>query len=61
MLYAGIDVAKTFHVLAVVDEEGRMVMKPWTFNNDKAGFGSESPLPNSTAVALCRRRLTGRV
>ena len=42
MLYAGIDVAKYFHVLAIVDGEGRTVMKPWTFNNDKAGFDALS-------------------
>jgi transposase len=42
MFYAGIDIAKAFHVLAVVDEEGETVMKPWTFNNDKAGFAALS-------------------
>lgn len=38
MLFVGIDVAKAFHVAAVVDESGAVAAQPRGFDNDAGGF-----------------------
>lgn len=38
MLYVGIDVAKNKHDVTVLDETGKIIVKPLTFSNNKAGF-----------------------
>ncbi len=39
MIYVGIDVAKETHYAAVADASGKVLVKPFAFNNDAAGFG----------------------
>ena len=39
MIYAGVDIAKTDHVIGAVDETGAEVARPMGFKNDEAGFG----------------------
>jgi transposase len=38
MVYIGIDIAKRFHVLSAVDEDGRTVVESFRFANTDAGF-----------------------
>ena len=38
MIYAGVDIAKTDHVIGAVDEAGAEVAGPMGFKNDEAGF-----------------------
>lgn len=38
MIYAGVDIAKTDHVIGAVDEAGAEVAKPMGFRNTEAGF-----------------------
>ena len=38
MLYVGIDVAKSKHDVTVIDNTGKMVLKPITITNRKQGF-----------------------
>ena len=39
MYYVGIDIAKSFHVVSVIDdEETKVVNKPFKINNDAKGF-----------------------
>lgn len=38
MIYAGVDIAKTDHVIGAVDETGAEVAKPMRFKNSEAGF-----------------------
>lgn len=38
MLYVGIDVAKNKHDVTVLNEQGKVVLKPLTFSNNRAGF-----------------------
>lgn len=38
MIYAGVDIAKTDHVIGAVDEAGAEVAKPMAFKNTEAGF-----------------------
>ena len=38
MIYAGVDIAKTDHVIGAVDETGTEVAKPMRFKNSEAGF-----------------------
>ena len=38
MIYAGVDIAKTDHVIGAVDETGAEVAKPMPFKNSEAGF-----------------------
>jgi len=40
MFYAGIDIGKFSHTLAVSNSEGEIVQEPWSFNNDAAGFAA---------------------
>lgn len=38
MLFVGIDVAKNKHDVAVLNEQGKLVLKPITFSNNRDGF-----------------------
>ena len=38
MVYIGIDIAKRFHVLSAVDDDGRTVIESFKFANTDAGF-----------------------
>lgn len=38
MIYAGVDIAKTDHVIGAVDDSGEEVARPMAFKNDEAGF-----------------------
>ena len=39
MYYVGIDIAKSFHVVSVInDEETKVINKPFKINNDAKGF-----------------------
>ncbi|CNZ42624.1 pilin gene inverting-like protein [Streptococcus pneumoniae] len=38
MLYVGIDVAKNKHDVTALNVQGKTVLKPLTFSNNKAGF-----------------------
>jgi len=38
MYYVGIDIAKRTHVAVIMNEDNSLEMKPFSFNNDKAGF-----------------------
>lgn len=38
MIYAGVDIAKTDHVIGAVDETGAEIAKPMGFKNTEAGF-----------------------
>ena len=38
MYYVGIDIAKRSHVACVINEENRLVVKPFSFSSTKAGF-----------------------
>lgn len=38
MIYAGVDIAKTDHVIGAIDDSGEEVARPMPFKNDEAGF-----------------------
>ena len=38
MYYCGIDVAKRKHAIALLDEKGQLVQRPFTIENTRAGF-----------------------
>lgn len=38
MIFAGVDIAKTDHVIAAVDERGDTIARPMPFKNSEAGF-----------------------
>jgi transposase len=39
MYYVGIDIAKSFHVVSLIDdEETKVISKPFKINNDSKGF-----------------------
>lgn len=38
MLFVGIDVAKNKHEVIVLNEQGKIVLKPLTFSNNRTGF-----------------------
>lgn len=38
MIYAGVDIAKTDHVIGSIDDAGREVSRPMSFKNSEAGF-----------------------
>ena len=38
MYYCGIDVAKRKHAIALLDEHGQPVHRPFTIDNTRAGF-----------------------
>ena len=39
MYYVGIDIAKSFHVVSIIDDnETKVINKPFRINNDNKGF-----------------------
>jgi hypothetical protein len=38
MRYAGVDIASEVHVLAVVNEDGSVLVRPTSFGEDAAGY-----------------------
>lgn len=38
MIFVGIDVAKNKHDVAVLNDKGKLILKPLTFSNTRAGF-----------------------
>ena len=38
MIYAGVDIAKTDHVIGAVDERGAEMCRPMPFKNTEAGL-----------------------
>lgn len=56
MLYVGIDVAKNKHDVTVLNEQGKVVLKPLTFSNNRAGFelldNTLKQLNQDTLIAL---------
>jgi transposase len=38
MRFAGVDVASVTHVVALVDEDGKVLVKATTFTEDAAGY-----------------------
>ena len=47
MYYAGIDIAKSFHVACVVNQDDKVIKKSLKFNNDESGFEELHLLLNS--------------
>ena len=45
--YVGIDIAKSFHVACVVDQDDKVIKKSLKFNNDESGFDELLLLLNS--------------
>jgi len=45
--YVGIDIAKSFHVACVVDQNDKVIKKSLKFNNDESGFDELLLLLNS--------------
>ncbi|KGI74026.1 hypothetical protein HMPREF9458_00971, partial [Eggerthella lenta 1_1_60AFAA] len=48
MIYAGVDIAKTDHVIGAVDERGAEMCPPMPFKNTEAGL--ERPSRGSRAL-----------
>jgi transposase len=45
MRFAGIDVARSSHVVAIVDEAGRVLRKATSFTEDLAGYKELPSVP----------------
>ena len=57
MYYVGIDIAKSFHVVSVIDdEETKVISKPFKINNDAKGF--ENLLTILDSVSLNKKEFT---
>ena len=57
MIYAGVDIAKTDHVIGAVDERGAEVCRPLPFKNTEAGLErAVAWLEGLARVAVRRRR-----
>jgi len=53
MYYVGIDIAKSFHVVSVIDdEETKVLNKPFKINNDAKGFEKLLTILNSISLEL---------
>ena len=51
MYYCGIDVAKRKHAIALLDEHGQPVHRPFTIENTRAGFDQLAAGPDPTPRA----------
>ncbi|KGI75161.1 hypothetical protein HMPREF9458_00449, partial [Eggerthella lenta 1_1_60AFAA] len=57
MIYAGVDIAKTDHVIGAVDERGAEMCPPMPFKNTEAGLErAVAWLGGPCGVAVRRRR-----
>ena len=53
MYYVGIDIAKSFHVVSVIDdEETKVISKPFKINNDAKGFDKLLTILDSISLEL---------
>jgi transposase len=56
MFYLGIDVAKRKHTAMILDEQGQVIRRAFSFTNDRSGFGQLlaeiRALPESVTVGL---------
>lgn len=57
MIYVGIDIAKQTHYAAIINSDGEILAKPFSFTNDHAGFLKllnqlESFTPNELLIGL---------
>ena len=56
MFYLGIDVAKRKHTALILDEQGQVIRRAFSFTNDRSGFGQllaeMRALPESVSVGL---------
>ena len=59
MRYVGIDIASETHVVAVVGEDGAVLVKPTSFAEDAAGYGKIRGLLGAPADALVAMEATG--
>lgn len=59
MIYAGVDIAKTDHVIGAVDERGAEACRPMPFKNTEAGFERAVAWlkPHRVAVTAVARKL----
>lgn len=53
MRYAGIDIGKSKHVVAVVDDEGRLLKKATSFEENQAGYEALEEVLGATDVLVC--------
>jgi transposase len=59
MRFVGIDIASERHVVAVVDETGRVLVKPAGFGEDVGGYGKLFELLGTTEEVLVAMEATG--
>jgi transposase len=59
MRYVGIDIAAETHVVAVLDDERQVVLKPKTFTEDAVGYEKLIELLGEPADALVAMEATG--
>lgn len=59
MRFAGIDIASLTHVLAIVDEAGRILLKPTPFQEDARGYEKLHRLLGNPAGLLVAMEATG--
>jgi transposase len=59
MRYAGIDIAAEMHVVAVLDEERQVVLKPTAFGEDTEGYGKLIGLLGAPADIFIAMEATG--
>ena len=56
MFYLGIDVAKRKHTAMILDEQGQVIRRAFSFTNDRSGFGQLlaeiRALPESVTIGL---------
>lgn len=57
MIYVGIDIAKQTHYAAIINSDGEILAKPFSFTNDHAGFQKllnqlESFTPNELLIGM---------
>ena len=59
MRFAGVDIASETHVLALVDEEGKVLLKPTAFTEDAAGYEKLFEQLGASAELLVTMEATG--
>jgi transposase len=59
MRFAGVDIAAETHVVALVDEDGKVLVKPTAFTEDAAGYGKLFEQLGASAELLVAMEATG--
>lgn len=59
MRFAGIDIASETHVVAIVDEEGKVLLKATEFGEDAAGYGRLTELLGASSDCKIAMEATG--